>query len=429
MARLVAVLIGITMFAAACGGGSSAEDTQAGSADVAGASQDIPSSTVDYGDAPAECVEQGSKGIIASPLVDSTPAEEHFLFAVRMKRMPECLAIDHFPSPTIDVTKIRSGGPPPEGIPAIDRPVFAPIGEIEFLSDREPVMVVTLDGETKAYPAQILMWHELVNDTVANKPVTVSFCPLCNSAIAYNRILGNRILDFGTSGSLFNSALVMYDRQTGSLWSHFTGEAVAGALAGERLELLPMSTVSYADFKSAHPDGVVLTTDTGWVRQYGVNPYVAYDTESSSPYFPVEGDDDRLQAKTRVIGVRGETDAVAVSLATLWQNGTVQLDLEGRPIVVWVKPGTASSLNTALISEGTDIGATGVFVAEADGQSLTFTVDGDEFVDDQTGSRWNVLGNAVSGRLEGTSLEPVEHVDTFWFAWVAFQPDALLFEG
>ena len=160
---------------------------------------------------------------------------------------------ERHPDPLVDLREIRSGGPPPDGIPPIDRPFFETASSIDWLDDSEAVVVLEMGAETRAYPVQVLTWHEIVNDTVDGEPVTVSYCPLCNSAVAYERTLDDgTILDFGTSGSLYNSSLIMYDRQTESLWTHFDGLAVVGHLTGTQLTLLPMVTVAWSDFVNMH---------------------------------------------------------------------------------------------------------------------------------------------------------------------------------
>src|ERR687891_499890 len=153
----------------------------------------------------------------------------------------------------VPLDEIISGGPPPDGIPAIDRPAFvSPSEAARWLVPKEPVLAVQVKGDARAYPLQILMWHEIVNDVVGGVPVTVTYCPLCNSGIVFERVVDGTTLDFGTSGKLYKSDLVMYDRQTESLWSHFTGQAVIGTLTGAQLELIPMSTVSWSDWLDAH---------------------------------------------------------------------------------------------------------------------------------------------------------------------------------
>jgi len=326
------------------------------------------------------------------------------------------------PEPLVDLDRI-SALLPPDGIPAVDDPLFLSPAEVDFLGDQEPVLAIEVDGDARAYPIQIMTWHEIVNDTIGGRPITVSFCPLCNSAIAYERTVGGRILDFGTSGSLFQSALVMYDRQTESLWSHFTAEAIAGHLTGAQLDTIPVATVSWAAWRDANPDGLVLSRETGHDRDYGRNPYVGYDDINSSP-FGFDGEiDGRLPAMARVVALGDGDTAAAVKLEDLRDERVFSLELDGREVVVWHQPGTASSLDSGSIAAGDDIGATGVFEPTLDGRPLTFTAEGDRFVDEQTGSTWNILGEAVDGPAAGAKLDRVEHVDTFWFAWAAFQPD------
>lgn len=334
-----------------------------------------------------------------------------------------------FPEPLVDPDEIRSGGPPPDGIPSIDEPKFVRQCSVDWLTTSEPVLSMEVEGEARAYPLQIMTWHELVNDTVAGVPVTVSYCPLCNSAIAYDRRVGDRVLDFGTSGSLFNSALVMYDRQTESLWSHFTATAVVGVLTGTELDVIPVQTISFADFRQAHPEGLVLSRDTGFDRAYGRNPYTGYDDPSTSPFLFDGEFDDVLPAKTRVLTVERGGDAVAIVLEPLLEERVLEFEVGGADLVALAKPGTSSALDRATVSEGRDVGATGVFVPEVNGQRLTFVAIGEGFRDRQTGSTWDVLGQATAGSLEGAQLEAVPHLDTFWFAWSAFQPDTEILLG
>lgn len=328
-----------------------------------------------------------------------------------------------FPEPLIELDRLLAGGPPPDGIPPVDDPTFLRVDDVDFVEDGEAVLVLEIDGDARAYPVQIMTWHEIVNDTVGGTPVTVSFCPLCNSAIAYDRRLDDRVLDFGTSGMLYNSALVMYDRQTETLWSHFTAEAIIGTLTGSTLETIPMATVSWADFRDAHPEGLVLSRKTGHLRDYGQNPYPGYDEPGEAPFLFDGEVDGRLAGKERVIGIRDGGLGVAVRTTELAEAGVVEVELGERDLVVWLQPGTASALDDATVSGGRDVGATGVFEPVVEGRRLTFSRTDDGFVDDQTRSRWDVLGRAVDGPLRGTNLEAYPHVDTFWFAWAAFLPD------
>src|SRR5919197_4096401 len=178
---------------------------------------------------------------------------------------------------TVPLREFMSGGPGKDGIPALERPRFLRVGEATYLRPQEPVIALTLAGQARAYPLQILVWHEIVNDTVAGVPVAVTFCPLCNTAIAFDRRVGGRTLSFGTTGNLRNSDLVMYDRQTESWWQQFGGEAIVGRYTGTQLRQLPAQIVSWGSFRKAHPNGLVLTRHTGFSRPYGNSPYLGYD--------------------------------------------------------------------------------------------------------------------------------------------------------
>ncbi len=330
------------------------------------------------------------------------------------------------PAPLVDPAEVRSGGPPPDGIPPIDNPKFLRASEVGFLDDTEPVLALEIGGDTRAYPVQVLIWHEIVNDTVGGTPVSVTYCPLCNTAVAVDRRVGERTLTFGTSGMLYQSALVMYDRQTESLWSHFTGQAIAGVLTGSDLETFPVATIAWRDWRAAHPEGLVPSRDTGFDRDYGRNPYPGYDDVNNPPFLFDGETDGRLAARERVVGFGLDTQPTAVRLAPLLDQGVIAAELDGRPVVVWALPGTTSALDRSEVADGRDVGATGVFIASHDGQTLSFERVEGGFVDTGTASRWDVFGTATSGPLAGTRLEPVEHVDTFWFAWAAFAPDTRL---
>jgi hypothetical protein len=335
---------------------------------------------------------------------------------------------DGLPAPLVDTHRLLSGGPAPDGIPAIDRPRFLRATDVDFLDPVEPVLGLELGGEERAYPVQILIWHEIVNDTVGGIPVAVTYCPLCNSALAFDRRAAGRVLDFGTSGMLYNSDLVMYDRQTRSLWPQIEGRAVAGVLTGTSLTPYVISTVSWGEWRAAHPGDWVLSRDTGHTREYGRNPYTGYDQPDGSP-FAFDGDaDPRLPPMTRVVGLGAGADAVAVALDRLAAARVMEVTVAGESVVLFARPGLASALDTADIARGREVAATGAFTPMVDGRRLSFQADGDRFVDAQTGTRWNVLGEATEGPLRGKQLKPERHVDTFWFAWAAFQPDTRLIQ-
>jgi hypothetical protein len=173
--------------------------------------------------------------------------------------------------------EIIPGGPARDGIPSIDDPTFVPVAQAE-LPDNEPVIGVMIDGHARAYPIRILIWHEIVNDVVGSVPVAVTYCPLCNSGIVFDRRVGNRVLEFGTTGKLRNSDLVMYDRATESWWQQFLGEAIVGELTGAQLAMLPSRLESFANFRERAPEGQVQVAASGPMRVYGANPYAGYDS-------------------------------------------------------------------------------------------------------------------------------------------------------
>lgn len=342
---------------------------------------------------------------------------------------------DEFPDPLVDPTEIISGGPPPDGIPPIDDPIFVPVaGNLGILPSTEAVVVLEIGGDARAYPVRAMVWHEIVNDTVGGVPVAVTYCPLCNSAATYERIVRGIETTFGTSGMLFASALVMYDRSTESLWTHYNGESVVGVLAGDRLREHPSPLLSWGDFSANHPGGLVLDwTQTGFDRSYGTNPYVGYDDGGSAPFLFRGALDDREVAMQRVVGITVGESSLAVPLDLIAGDGsartTTSVDVEGTDLVIFWKPGQSSSLDSSSLAEGYDIGSVGVFDRAIDGDSLNFVVDGDEFVDEATGSVWTITGEAVRGELSGASLDRVPHLDTFWFAWSTYQPETELAEG
>lgn len=346
---------------------------------------------------------------------------------------PGSLSSARSPSPLVDPREIISGGPPPDGIPPIDRPRFERPSEIEWLVPNEPVIAIDLAGDARAYPAQIMVWHEIVNDTVGGVPVTVTYCPLCNTGIAFRRpVIDGQLLDFGTSGKLYRSNLVMYDRQTESLWPQALGQAVVGPLTGTKLDLVPVQMVAWADWRAANPTGKVLSRETGVLRDYGFNPYEGYD--SGDPIL-FEGEvDPRLPATSRVVGVRVGADVIAVPYSALYEERTgdwsvVQITVGGRPVVVVWKQGAVSAVDRARIADSRQVGATGVFDARVGGRVHTFRATAQGIVDGQTGTLWDLFGRGLSGPLAGRELRRVVSIESFWFDWAAFHPNTRIWSA
>lgn len=329
-----------------------------------------------------------------------------------------------FTRASVPLGSLVSGGPPRDGIPPVDRPVFESIeASRAWLPGTSPVIALEIDGVARAYPLAILIWHEIVNDTLAGVPVVVTFCPLCNTALVFDRTLDGVVHDFGTTGKLRLSDLVMYDRQTQTWWQQATGEAIVGALTGAKLAFRAAQIVSLDAFAAAWPDGEVLSRDTGNPRQYGRNPYPGYDTPGERPFLFEGSLNGRVAPKERVVAVGEGEDAIAFPWPALAAVGIATEVVGGEPIVVFWEPGTVSALDEALIDESADVGATGVFRPRVGDQALTFErPDGPAgpIVDVETGSTWSITGRATDGPLAGSQLEPVVHGNHFWFAWGAF---------
>ncbi len=283
-----------------------------------------------------------------------------------------------FSKHSISWDEIRSGGPPKDGIPSIDKPVFVPVSEMSELAATEPVVGLSLNGDARAYPLRILTWHEIVNDQVGGVPVTVTYCPLCNSAIVFDRRVGGRILEFGTTGKLRNSDLVMYDRTTESWWQQFLGEAIVGEMTGTRLTSIPARLESWERFAARHPDGRVLVPDNPGLRDYGRNPYFGYDTAKAPFLYDGELPAD-VPAMARVVVVGKE----AWSLELLRDRGRVE---SGDLVLSW-EAGQNSALDDPRIAKGRDV------------------------------------GNVAVQRRVGDALEDAVYDVTFAFVFHAFHPD------
>jgi hypothetical protein len=329
----------------------------------------------------------------------------------------------------VPIDEIVSGGPPPDGIPAIDRPAFVTsAAAAAWLAAREPVLALEVKGDARAYPLQILMWHEIVNDVVGGLPVAVTFCPLCNSGIAFERTVDGTALDFGTSGKLYKSDLVMYDRQSHSLWAQMEGRAIVGARAGARLAPIPTNTLSFEEWRASHPAGTVLSRDTGYNRSYGMNPYESYDQPRLGPFLFRGKLDPRRPPKERVVGIKLGEAARAYPWPVLAERRVVHDRLGDQELVILYQPGTLSALDAPEIRRSRVVGATSAFRRVLEGRALTFEATGEGFRDRETGSSWTLLGHAVKGPLVGRRLTAVPHVDAFWFAWAAFNPATTIYE-
>ena len=289
-----------------------------------------------------------------------------------------------FSKHSVAFEEIMSGGPPKDGIPSIDDPKFVSLSEATDLAATEPVVSFRIGDDARAYPLRILIWHEIVNDTVGGVPVSVTYCPLCNSAIVFDRRVDGRVLDFGTTGKLRNSDLVMYDRQTESWWQQFTGTGIVGEFNGKVLEFLPSRVESFALFKERHSNGRVLVPTHASMRPYGMNPYQGYD--SAARPFLYRGDlPEGIAPMAYVVKVGKE----AWPLDLIRKKGEL---VAGDIRLSWVA-GQNSALDSGVIAEGRDI------------------------------------GNVIVERRDGDKWKDEVHDLTFAFVFHAFIPDGTLHKG
>lgn len=271
---------------------------------------------------------------------------------------------------------VESGGPPRDGIPSLDRPRFAPAARVKFVRDDERVLGVYRNGIAKAYPIRILNWHEIVNDKFGDERIVVTYCPLCGTGVAYVAEAGGRRLSFGVSGLLYNSDVLLYDRETESLWSQLMNRAIAGPMKGARLTAIPLAHTTFADWRDRHPDTLVLTPETGYSRDYNRDPYRGY-ASSAKLFFKVSQLDKRHHPKELVIGLEINGRFKAYPFSALERTrGELRDTLGGRTLIV-----------------------------RFDARHRTGAVH-----------------DAASGA-------EIPSVIAYWFAWYAFHPDTEVFES
>jgi hypothetical protein len=326
--------------------------------------------------------------------------------------VPEGIMITNGQKHIVPLDKIKSGGPPKDGIPSIDNPKFVPVSESQFVPDTTFVIGLDINGEKRAYPLFIMVWHEIVNDSVGGVPVAVTYCPLCFTNQVFERVIDGKEVEFGTSGKLYNSNLVMYDRLTDSYWSQALGVAITGELTGYELKRIPFDVISWADWKTLYPETLVLTTETGHIRSYGVDPYGDYYTDPRI-LFPVEHEDDRMHPKKLILGFH-EDDAFKAYKQDDVESAIVINDIfNNKPMML-----------VSLFS-----GDSRAFDRTVNDKVLTFDFVDNVIIDLESKSKWNYDGVAISGSMEGIQLVRLPFNPGFWFEWVAFHPDTEVYES
>jgi hypothetical protein len=310
---------------------------------------------------------------------------------------------------TVPLDQIVSGGPPPDGIPSIDSPKFVSVSDgNKFLEDTDKVVGIKLNGDIRAYPLQILVWHEIVNDYVGDIPVAVTYCPLCFTNQVFNRTVNHTVLELGTSGMLYNNNLVMYDRTSNSLWSQALGEGIVGKYAGIKLEKFPFDVAYWKDWKQLYPQSKVLSKDTGTARPYGADPYEDYYT-SPDILFPISNRDNRLGLKEVIVGLENEGLSKAYKLQDIGKLKVINDQLGKKSVTLF-------SLYPIMAR---------IFDSSVNGQTLTFQynfTNNNTFTDRQTGSKWDFEGKSIEGPLKGIQLLRLPFDEGYWFEWAAFHP-------
>ena len=322
--------------------------------------------------------------------------------------------------------------------PIIDYPKF--VGEkvgLEGFFEHEPVISVEINGMAKAYPLNLLTFHEMVNDTLAGVSILPTYCPLCNSGVIFNRSLNfegkEYLLEFEVSGFLRNSNMVMFDRQTETWWQQLMGEAVVGELAGAELKIVPSLIISVKEFFDRYPDGQILSKETGHekaMERYGTNPYTHYDSISKNPYsrfFDEKDVDNRLPAMERVVDIQDNGKYKIYPFTAIAEKGVINDKFESKNIAIFYLQGTVSNMDENDIRQSKDVGSVTVFSPYVGDELLIFSKKGKYFIDDQTKSKWDITGRCIKGKLKGKQLMIEPHSNHFSFSWLAFYPDSEIY--
>jgi hypothetical protein len=354
--------------------------------------------------------------VLISVIVFHSADEEKNIFKISLGQ-----EIKH----TVPLDKIVSGGPPQDGIPSIDNPKFQSVQEADkILEDSELIVGLNINGDIRAYPLQILVWHEIVNDVVGEEPIAVTYCPLCFTNQVFNRTLsdGNTV-EFGTSGKLYNSNLVMYDRKSNSLWSQALGEGIVGEYAGIKLERIPFDVAYWKEWKELYPESKVLSRDTGSVRPYGADPYGDYYTNDLI-LFPVANDDKRMGLKEIIIGLENNKDQYkAYKLQDIESNKIINdaIGDDKKIALVSLEPFMVRVFDRVIDNENKDESKKEMVV------ELFYNQTNNTLIDRNTGSELNFDGKFMNGQLEDKQLERLPMDQGFWFEWVAFHPTTEIF--
>ncbi|MDA3905386.1 MAG: DUF3179 domain-containing protein [Bacteroidales bacterium] len=328
---------------------------------------------------------------------------------------------------------------PRRTFPIIDTPAFVnkEIGLKSFIKT-EPVIVVEIDGKAKAYSMNMFSSHELSNDVLAGVPILPSYCPLCNSAVVYDRRLNvngeEKVLTFEVSGMLRHSGMVIFDTETESWWQQSMGKAIVGELVGKQLKVIPSLILSVEEFFTNYPNGQILSKETGHVKsmeRYGKNVYRKYDSIGNLPYaryFKVDEIDMRLPAMERLIDIRDGEFSKIYPFSILKEKGVINDTFRTKNITIFFQDGARSHLDVYDLEDGREIGTATVFNSKLGHRLLSFKKDGGRFYDLETKSEWTISGKCIAGSLKGKQLEIETHSNHFAFSWLKFHPDTEIYQ-
>lgn len=298
---------------------------------------------------------------------------------------------------------------PKDAIPPLFFPEYVSLEKTD-LNDEDFVLGFELNGDARAYPLKIMNFHEIVNDEVGGEEIVVTYCPLCRSGIVFSRILDGKELTFGNTGALYESAMVMYDKETNSYWGQIGGEAIKGELKGGKLKILPSNVLTFSEWKSLYPNTKLLSKNLGFNRNYDFDPYKADDRPELPPGWPISHEDTRLLPREKILGIQIGNFYKAYSLTQL--NEAVVNDMVGGKEFVIFSTNTESGF---------------VYERKIDGQILEFGLIENKILDKETNSEWDLSGKAIAGKLKSKQLNPHPSVSAFWFSWATIHPETELF--
>jgi hypothetical protein len=328
---------------------------------------------------------------------------------------------------------------PRRSFPIIDTPAFVNKEKgMEMFIKTEPVIAVEINGKARAYSMNIFSSHELSNDVLAGIPILPSYCPLCNSAVVYDRRLTthgvDKVLTFEVSGMLRHSGMVIFDTETESWWQQSMGKALVGEFVGEQLSVIPSLILSVEEFFENYPEGLILSKETGHTKSmeyYGKNRYTKYDSIGNLPYtrfFNIDDINKRLPAMERLIDVQDGEFSKIYPFTILMKKGVVNDQFKTKNISIFYQKGARSHLDEYNIEEAREIGTATVFNTNLDGQILTFRKEDGKFFDLETKSEWVITGKCIAGPLKGKQLVIEPHSNHFAFSWLKFHPNSEIYK-